>query len=285
VTVDYGDGSDPDTDGVVGEVVARKTPSRTFAFSHAYTAIGTYTVTVRVSDDDGGTTTVSRTIEIKAVDLQTDPDDPTKTALVVGGTNVRDVIQFTKSLSAIAVSINGAAQGFFSPTGRIIVFGQEGDDSIQVGSTITLATELYGNAGADSLAGGGGTNLLLGGDGNDTLTGGNGRDLLIGGAGADTLNGLGGDDILIGGSTAYDASAAALRAILKEWAGSAAYTQRVSNIGSGAFYNGTVRLGAGTVINDAAIDTLSGNLGDDWFFSSAGDVVKDKGATEILSPA
>ncbi|MFO0945674.1 MAG: hypothetical protein U1D30_06980 [Planctomycetota bacterium] len=117
--------------------------------------------------------------------------------------------------------------------------GGEGDDDIDASEASTsLALELYGGAGADtigggiandyveggagndSIAGGGGTdtldggvgddilesgpagsaNLLLGGDGNDLLVGSGGDDdTLDGEAGDDTLDGGAGDDILVGG--------------------------------------------------------------------------------------
>jgi Ca2+-binding RTX toxin-like protein len=272
--VNYGDGT--------GDQPLALNPDKTFAFDHVYAASGTYTVRVRVTDDDGGSRQVSRNVSITAVDAtQADPEDPSRTMLVVGGTTGADLIQLTSTLTGVAVAINLVPQGVFSSGGRLLVFGQGGDDTVEIDALIGRTAEVYGGAGNDRLTGGGGTNLLLGGDGNDTLTGGAGRDLLIGGTGADTIGGgLGGDDILIGGTTAYDANPAALRAIVREWTGGAAYAQRVSNIATGAFHNGTVRLSPATVFNDTAIDTFSGGLGDDWFFSSLGDSVLDRLPTE-----
>jgi len=246
--VNYGDGT--------GDQPLAPNADKTFAFDHVYIASGTYTVRVRVTDDDGGSRQVSRNITVTAVDAtQPDPEDPTKTMLVVGGTTGSDLIQLTSTLTGIAVTINLVPQAVFSPTGRLIVFGQGGDDTVEVDALIGQAAEVYGGAGNDRITGGGGNNLLLGGDGNDTLSGGAGRDVLIGGAGADTIGGgLGGDDILIGGTTAFDANSSALRAVVREWAGTAAYAQRVSNIATGAFHNGTVRLSSATVFNDSAIN-------------------------------
>ncbi len=82
------------------------------------------------------------------------------------------------------------------------------------------AVEVYGSAGADTLAGYGhddtliggngndnlqgnaGRDQLLGGLGNDTVTGGAAADRVMGGAGADNLNGGGGKDVLQGGAGA-----------------------------------------------------------------------------------
>src|SRR5262249_1691352 len=151
--------------------------------------------------------------------LQTDTTDPTKTQLAVGGTTANDVIVFSPvgNQGNIEVTINGVSQGVFAPTGRLLAFGQAGDDDIQVSGSIGNAAWLYGDAGNDRLKGGAGYNILQGGADNDVLLGGSSRNLLIGGLGADQLTGNGGSDILIGGRTAFDANDAALAAIMAEW--------------------------------------------------------------------
>src|SRR4051812_13701332 len=58
--------------------------------SHVFTRTGTFTVTFTVRDDDGGISTAVRKITVKAVDLQVDPNDSTKTDLFVGGTTGND---------------------------------------------------------------------------------------------------------------------------------------------------------------------------------------------------
>src|SRR5262249_27917431 len=152
-------------------------------------------------DDDGGVKTQTATVTIVAVALQDDPCNPGKTALVAGGTTGNDTIAFDPVGNGgdIQVTINGVSQGVYHPTGRIIAFGQAGNDNIQVAGSIGNPAWLYGDAGNDQLQGGAGFNVLLGGDGDDVLTGGSGRNLLIGGNGSDRLIGNGGDDILIGG--------------------------------------------------------------------------------------
>lgn len=61
------------------------------------------------------------------------------------------------------------------------------------------ADTLLGGSGDDLLNGGAGADLLQGGDGDDHLVGGGGNDTLMGGADDDVLNGGGGSDTLIGG--------------------------------------------------------------------------------------
>ncbi|MDO8327922.1 MAG: hypothetical protein Q7T28_13430 [Cypionkella sp.] len=60
-----------------------------------------------------------------------------------------------------------------------------------------LAVPLIGGAGADSLTGSGGQDLLIGGAGNDTLAGGAGDDLLVAGGGLDRLTGGAGADTFV----------------------------------------------------------------------------------------
>ncbi len=84
--------------------------------------------------------------------------------------------------------MNGEDQGTFTPTGRIIISGGEGDDSIDARG-ITFGVEIFGDAGNDTLKGGKGADVIAGGEGDDMLRGGDRRDILIGGLGNDTLAG------------------------------------------------------------------------------------------------
>jgi autotransporter-associated beta strand protein len=259
--------------------------SGTATASHVFTASGTYTVTLTITDKDGASTSVSTQVVIVAAQLQPDSADPTKTALLVGGTTGDDSIQLNPSSGGnIQVTINGVAQGDFGPTGRIIIFGQAGDDDIQLANSVPNDAWLYGGAGNDVLKGGGGNNVLFGGDGDDTLMGSAGRNLVIGGNGADTLKGLSSGDILIGGSTAWDANEAALLAIMAEWTSPADYVTRVSHLrgtlAGGA--NGGYLLNSSTVVDDNAADTLWGGGGMDWFFAGLGDEIKDQHAGELI---
>jgi Ca2+-binding RTX toxin-like protein len=204
--------------------------------------------------------------------------DPTKTILVVGGTADSDVIVFNPQGNDgdIQVLINGVSQGVFHPTGRIVAYGQAGDDDIQVAGSIRLQAWLYGDAGNDRLKGGAGNSILLGGDGDDNLNGGNGRSILIGGSGEDRLIGGSGDDILIGGSTSFDANAALLSALMDRWSSTVdAYAVRVAKIRL------LLSLTSNTVIDDSMVDKLTGSSGQDWFFAGVGDVATDEKPTEI----
>jgi Ca2+-binding RTX toxin-like protein len=278
-TFDWGDGSS--SPGAVTETGG----SGSVSGSHVYTASGTYVVTLTVRDKDGGLMSLTRTVTISAVALQPDPVNPGQTALVVGGTTANDTIIFSPQGNGgdIQVTINGVSQGVYHPTGRIIAFGQAGDDDIEVAGSIALPAWLYGGDGNDRLKGGGGNNVLLGGNGDDTLTGGKGLNLLIGGDGADRLVGNGGDDILIGGRTDFDDNQAALYALMAEWTSPRSYADRVANLrgsGSGPRLNGNDFLqstGSGaTVFDDGFADQLTGAAGSDWFFIGLGDTITDQ---------
>lgn len=154
-----------------------------------------------------------------------------------------------------------------------------------------------GGAGNDTLLGDGhnnrldgsaGNDVLVGGLGNDTLLGGIGRDLLIGGKGSDTLSGGADEDILVGTSTAHDADAAALAAVMAEWTSGNDYQTRVDHLrGPHGGKNGTTFLQAATVHDDAAKDTLDGGAdASDWFWKFAGingDVIADLQPHELVN--
>ncbi len=145
---------------------------------------------------------------------------------------------------------------------------------------------LNGGAGSDALYAGAGGGVLLGGAGNDVLSAGAGRAVLIGGAGVDFLFGGAGDDLLIHGATAYDASTAALLAVLAEWQRSdQTYSQRIDHLRNGTGLNGAARLTAATVPDDASSgDQLTGGGGDDWFWAKLPfDLLKDRKSNEQVN--
>ncbi|MFJ4375085.1 calcium-binding protein [Pseudomonas japonica] len=74
-----------------------------------------------------------------------------------------------------------------------------GDDGANVIDGLGGDDKLYGGAGDDRLLGGAGNDTLYGEAGNDTLEGGDGNDYLMGDAGNDILDGGAGNDSLSGG--------------------------------------------------------------------------------------
>lgn len=273
--VSWGDGS-PD------QVIASGQSS---ILSHVFTATGTYTVTATAIDKDGGESALAtRVVTIDAVALQPDPADPSKTALVVGGTTGDDTIRFRtiNDGTGILVRLNGQLLGTYTPTGHLIAFGQAGDDDIMVSSSITLPAILHGGAGDDLLKGGGGNDILIGSSGQDTLIASKGRNLLIGGEDSDLLSDSVGEDIMISGSTSYDENDAALVAILGEWVRDVPAAQRVVDLVQGI--TGNIKLDPTTVFGDHAPNVVLQGGGQNWLLvDSALDVVAACGSSSIVT--
>lgn len=233
------------------------------------------------------------TVKVGGAVLASSPLDPSQNDLIVSGTEGKDtLIVSAASANSVAVKMNGKSLGAFSPTGRIIVYGRAGNDSLSVGSTVRASAFLYGGLGDDYLEGGAGDDTLVGGDGNDTLVGGAGRNILIGGRGANVLRGTQGDNVLIGGYTDYDATDLALTQLMAEWSRTDAdYATRLDNLRgtTPGGKNGDVLLNSTTVHDNGKRDTLYGGTGRNWYLAgttgkASDTIVNRKKATEQLDP-
>ncbi|MFN6105816.1 MAG: PKD domain-containing protein, partial [Planctomycetaceae bacterium] len=128
-SIDGGDGTS--STGTIAEASGVGT-----AFgAHVYTTSGNFTITITVTDDDGASTSQTKSVSIVAANLQTSELDPTKTDLFVGGTTGNDTIALALSGTNTTVTINSVSAGSFAPTGRIVVFGQAGNDGVTINST------------------------------------------------------------------------------------------------------------------------------------------------------
>jgi Ca2+-binding RTX toxin-like protein len=157
-------------------------------------------------------------------------------------------------------------------------------------STFSGQLRIDGGAGNDTITGGTGPSLLIGGLANDVIKSGTGRTVQIGGLGLDKLTGNTNGDLLIAGQTAHDNNAAALAAILAEWASASSYLDRVAHLTTATTgLNGSARLDGGNVTHDNAIDVLLGAAGEDLFFAkqvsatgSPKDTYTDKASGESI---
>jgi uncharacterized delta-60 repeat protein len=264
-TVDWGDGSSP------LEIAASANNGSGVVLNHIYKATGSYTVTITATNDDGIVSApATLPVHIQTATLEPDPADGTKTALYVGGTLGNDRIDFRQDevSGQIYVDYNGAVLGPFSPTGRLIAYGQGGDDVLDVSRSISLPAWLFGGDGNDVLRGGGGNNVLIGGAGHNLLLAGPGRDLLAAGGDSSMVVGGSGSDILIGGDLLFADLNAALAAIMREWTSANTFATRVASINGGGGMNGdyVLSLAKGTVALSQAGDLLLGGGGENWFF-------------------
>ncbi len=143
--------------------------------------------------------------------------------------------------------------------------------------------EIFGNAMANLLEGGGGNDTLDGQSGNDTLLGGNGDDLLIGGFGTDSLDGgFGSDTVDFGYSNAdwtIDLGNGANGTASNAW-GSENMRSIEHVIGSdgddritGSHVENYLRGGEGddTIRGEEGNDTILGSIGHDELRGGAGD--------------
>jgi len=244
------------------------TPDSTFA--------GVDSFTYEISDGDGGFDTATVTINVSAAaagSVLTIADTCLGgNALLITGTSGNDSISVEPGASpdTLSVNVNGSITAVAKPSGRIIITGEAGDDTIHLAGAITNQAWLYGDGGNDRLNNGNGGGLLIGGDGNDELTGGGGRDIMIGGQGADKLIGNSNDDILVAGYTTRDSRTSLNHEafwcdVVHEWNGSLSFAPRVSNL-QGVLLP--------EVLDDAFaddIDFLNGASGDDWLIFSTGE--------------
>ena len=259
VTVNWGDGtSSPATVNAA---------TGTFTADHTYAAEGSFTLTVTVAAANGSASK-SAPVQVVAIELQADPFDPTRKDLVIGGTAGDDAILVSRpSGDPVQVQLNGSTFTYPTPAGgfaRVLVFGQAGDDSLTVQSSVSTPAVLDGGAGNDTLLGGAGNDTLLGGAGNDSLVAVSGSDSLDGGAGNDTLRAGSGRDTLTGGDGNDSLVGGSGNDILDGGAG-----------------NDTLRGGSGrdtltggdgndSLVGGSGGDVLSGGAGDDTILSGAG---------------
>jgi Ca2+-binding RTX toxin-like protein len=180
-------------------------PDKTFALDHVFANSGRYSLVVNVADNHGGSASRSLAVSISAVALESDPASPRQTILAIGGTPGGDLISLVgRGSRGILVLLNGSLSGPYRPTSRVEVYGQAGNDVIQIAGCITTPARVFGGDGNDTIIGGDEADAFFGENGNDTLLGGGGNDSLDGGAGNDLLDGSSGNDALQGGAGFLD---------------------------------------------------------------------------------
>ena len=170
----------------------------------------------------------------------------------------------------------------------VLEFGGEGFDTIEVGSSWTLANQFEGlvlggganlngtgNGASNAITGNGGVNRLIGAAGNDTLDGGAGVDSLTGGIGDDVYYVDSDDDSVIetaNGGTHRDHHVC--DGDPGQCRGAAADGRRGSgvtgNTGANRLQGNT---GANTLDGKAGADTMAGGAGNDTYVSDGLDQI------------
>ena len=234
--------------------------------SHTYPYGGSYTITVRAVDKDGG---VSAPVTLPALISGRTPAGQD----VVYGTDGNDVLQV--NLANLTVSLNGSIVGSFLLSPGITIHAGDGDDSVSVLAELLAFTPLLinGGAGNDTLAGGSANDTLDGGAGNDLLDGAGGNDLFVGGAGVDTasyasravalnlsIDGVANDGQLL--------EADNLALDLENLVGGGANDYLAGSAGANHLAGGA---GNDTLLGGNGPDTLEGNAGHDYLHGGNGD--------------
>ena len=236
---------------------------------HVFKSIGTYVIDVTATDKSGAVSlVVSKSILVSKIALQVDPVNPSLTALAVGGSLGNDKIEFEKKLGQeIRVEIEHDMSSTFSPTGRILVFGQSGDDTIEIDDHISLTAEIYGGEGNDELRGGSGNDVIVDTSGNNRIHAGLGNDSVTTGNGNDQIWGEAGDDIIDAGDGNNTIDAGAGNDVVTTGSG-----QDAIDAGAG---DDLVRAGAGN-------DNLQGGSGNDILLGGDGNDQLEGGAGRDL---
>src|SRR5262249_2122831 len=176
--------------------------------------------------------------------LQPDANTVGKNVLVVIGTEGSDHIQISPASDPGQVEVRvdpaGVDQTFpLAQISRIQVYGQAGNDHIEIGAEVSLPAMIFAGDGNDHIQTGSGNTVVVGGAGNSNVEGGSGRNLLIGGTGKNHVEENGGQAIEIAGTTLFDANAEALTAVENEWASADDLATRVARITGGVSQDGS----------------------------------------------
>ena len=213
-------------------------------------------LTITAKDASGNSATLSSTLvpTQNLITIITDPQLAGKKSVLLVGTSTADIVSVTGSGTNYRVVMNGRTVNLTGITGRILAFGLAGNDSIDMLS-VAIATICYGGDGND---------IIRTGSATDWIFGENGADLLAGGLGIDHFNGGADNDLLFDGSVTPKATSVSLASTLSLWKTLANPT----NANYTTIYN---RL---TITSDKnARDIIQGTAGLDIFFASATDIL------------
>lgn len=194
------------------------------SYNHSmyFSSPGTHQYRVRVSDPDGGLSSIaSLTVEVSNVGLV---ENAGMVDLWWYGSTADDEVRFEEIdpgvIQVTTTRFNGLAvnevRTFTGVTGRLTAYANSGNDIVDASGLNTIPAKIDGSLGSDRLFGGGAADELSGGlhdndeltDGNNIIEGGAGDDLIVGnrhgggegGVGNNLLIGGDGDDQIYGNS-------------------------------------------------------------------------------------
>ncbi|MBX3413996.1 MAG: choice-of-anchor D domain-containing protein [Pirellulales bacterium] len=196
-------------DGAFEEFVSGPTGT---PISHTFNTPGSHKVRIKATDKDGGTSEIG-TYVVHVYHVEQVGDN-----IEWYGSDGNDVVEFRETaLQTVEVRtlmVGGHATNelaiFTGVTGRVLGYGNRGNDRLDASQLLLLPTTLEGGRHHDTLLGGAGDDILRGdfqgakgdgAEGNDSIVGGPGNDLIEGDGlegGEDTLHGGSGNDTILG---------------------------------------------------------------------------------------
>jgi Ca2+-binding RTX toxin-like protein len=254
------------------------------SYWRTFYAPGSYDKTWTISKSDGTQKVYQSGVGVVSIVQRIDPNGQTELAIggidgfsdriliepaASGNKYVPPGIYVIANEPAMRVYYDGSDMGAFVAD-RLVVYGQGGNDLIQVNAAITFNAQLFGQAGNDILVGGSGNDILVGGIGDDILYGFNGRDLLFGGLGRDFLQGASWNgsattadgDLLIGSYVSFDNDVILLNQLAAQWQTDDPYSTRIATIRASS---PRLRMNE-TVFDDWSLDYVFGAGDLDWFW-------------------
>ena len=160
-------------------------------------SLGSHTIHAVYSNSDGnflGSTSANLTQAVQTVAVEPDPSNPALTDLFIGspGATSNDQVQVNPVGSSttggtgvkVQTTLNGVnTQTTYSQSfSTIYVFLQNGNDNVQLASTLTINANVSAGNGNDNVQLGNGNNTVTLGTGNDIITAGNGTNTVMAGA-------------------------------------------------------------------------------------------------------
>jgi phospholipase C len=219
--------------------------------------------------------------------LQPDANTVGAFTLVVQGTLRNDNIEISVVGTNIIQVHENHFDAFFntSQLSRIEIYGQGGNDHIQVDAAVTLPAMIFAGNGNNVIQTGNGNTVVVGGRGNNVIEGGIGRDILIGGIGNTNIDAGAGQSILIAGTTAYGQNAEAYLTLESEWASTDSLATRAALIGAGVGSKGNqFALNSETVFANLHHNLLKGGSGMNWYFANlVNDHILDMFGQDLLT--
>jgi YVTN family beta-propeller protein len=168
--------------------------------THKYANVGTFTVVLTVTDNEGCSTALVYTGQTASCAGGAQAITQRQVTVVgpFGATDGNDTIKGDSRANKICGLFgNDTISGL---AGNDTLFGDACDEGATPAAGTQARTDgndkLYGGDGNDALYGGGGRDTLNGGNGTDKLVGGSGDDTLIGGSGIDQFTAGEGNDVI-----------------------------------------------------------------------------------------